>query len=98
MKYVLEWSRKSNGFHIQPIETTLAKNQECFLENRSHDYILLMVGTHDVCCTMAENHRGKLENRTKSSSVTMTGKTLRKLTTEERNNLIDQIGSIELIG
>lgn len=62
-KYVLEWSRKSNGFHIQPVETLLAKNQMCFLENRTHDYIVLMIGTHAVCCEMADHHRARLIER-----------------------------------
>lgn len=63
-QYVLEWSKKSNSFHVQPIETTLAKNQECFLKDASHDYIVLMVGTHDVITNMANHHRGRLIDRT----------------------------------
>lgn len=62
-QHVLEWSRKSNGFHIQPVETLLARNQGCFIENRSHDYIVLMVGSHEVCCAMADNHRDRLHDR-----------------------------------
>jgi hypothetical protein len=62
-QYVLEWSKKSNSFHVQPIETTLAKNQECFLKDTSHDYIVLMVGTHDVITNMADHHRERLIER-----------------------------------
>lgn len=62
-QYVLEWSKKSNTFHVQPIETTLAKNQECFLEDTSHDWIVLMVGSHDVITNMADHHRGRLKER-----------------------------------
>ncbi|MFA5900472.1 MAG: hypothetical protein WC829_15340 [Hyphomicrobium sp.] len=61
--YVLEWSRKSNGFHIQPLESTLAGNQKCFMENTSHDYIVLMVGEKDVCERMADNWRSRLASR-----------------------------------
>lgn len=62
-QYVLEWSRKSNGFHIQPIENSLAGNQQCFLNNTSHDYIVLMIGTLEVVATMAENWRERLKSR-----------------------------------
>ena len=62
-QYVLEWSKKTNNFHIQPIETTLAKNQECFLKDTTHDYIVLMVGTWDVVTAMADNHRQRLADR-----------------------------------
>lgn len=96
-QYVLEWSKKSNGFHTQPIENTLANNQKCFMEDRSHDYIILMVGTLDACCAMADNHRDRLKDRSKSVSVRMTSDALKKLTTEERNHLISQVGAIELI-
>lgn len=64
-QYVLEWSKKSNSFHIQPLETTLAKNQECFIDDRSHDWVLIMVGAHEAVCTMAENNRSRLIAREK---------------------------------
>lgn len=62
-QYVLEWSKKSNSFHVQPIETTLANNQECFLKDVSHDWIVLMVGTYDVVSSMANHHRERLIER-----------------------------------
>lgn len=62
-QYVLEWSKKQNSFHIQPIENTLAKNQECFVGDTSHDYIVLMIGSHDVITQMAEHHRDRLKER-----------------------------------
>jgi hypothetical protein len=61
--YVLEWSRKSNGFHIQKLEHTLAGNQKCFIANTSHDYIVLMVGDQDACDRMADNWRHRLQSR-----------------------------------
>ncbi len=66
-KYVLEWSKKANNFHVQPIETTLAKNQECFLKNTSHDWIVLMVGTLDVITNMANHHRERLIERSEKA-------------------------------
>lgn len=62
-QYVLEWSRKSNGFHIQPLEKSLAGNQKCFLDNTSHDYLVLMIGTLEAVSTMADNWRERLKNR-----------------------------------
>jgi hypothetical protein len=61
--YVLEWSRKSNSFHIQPLENTLAGNQKCFMNNTSHDYIVLMVGDQDECDRMADSWRSRLQSR-----------------------------------
>lgn len=64
-KYVLEWSKKSNSFHVQPIEATLSKNQEYFLKDASHDWIVLMVGSFDAITSMADNHRERLIEREK---------------------------------
>lgn len=68
--YCLEWSRKSNGFHIQKLTDLLAKNQQCFIHNTSHDYIVLMVGTHEACCTMADTHRSRLVDRSQRYTTT----------------------------
>jgi hypothetical protein len=59
-KYVLEWSKKQESFHIQPLEHLLAKNQLCFIEKTSHDYIVLMVGEKEVCFEMADHWRDRL--------------------------------------
>ena len=61
--YVLEWSKKGNQFHIQPIETTLAKNQERFMANNSHDWMVIFIGERDACSRMADNWRGRLVDR-----------------------------------
>lgn len=62
-QYVLEWSKKSNGFHVQPLEVTLARNQERFIADNSHDWIVLMVGEREACQAMADNHRQRLYAR-----------------------------------
>ena len=62
-QYVLEWSSKSNGFHIQKLEDMLAANQCAFVKNTTHNYIVLMVGTKEVCHSMADNHRDRLLQR-----------------------------------
>jgi len=63
-KYVLEWSKNQNAFHIQPLEFSLAKNQDCFLREGSSDYLTLMVGSHDACTNMADNQQARLIERT----------------------------------
>lgn len=68
-QYVLEWSKKSNGFHIQPLETTLANNQKRFMADNSHDWIVLMVGSNDSCQAMADNHRERLYGRIKPMAM-----------------------------
>lgn len=68
-QYVLEWSKKSNSFHVQPIETTLAKNQECFMNDKSHDWIVLMVGSYDVITNMADHHRERLIERSEKAAA-----------------------------
>lgn len=67
--YCLEWSRKSNGFHIQRLADTLAGNQKCFINNTSHDYIVLMVGSFEVCTAMADNHRALLIDRNDRTDI-----------------------------
>jgi hypothetical protein len=62
-QYVLEWSRKTNSFHVQPLSDALAFAQAAFLSNSANDYRIVMVGTQDVCLTMAENNRDKLRER-----------------------------------
>lgn len=68
-QYVLEWSKKSNSLHVQPIETTLAKNHGCFLSDTSHDWIVLMVGSFDVITQMAEHHRERLIDRSEKAAA-----------------------------
>lgn len=68
-QYVLEWSKKSNGFHIQPLEHTLGKNQERFLDDTSHDWMVLMIGSNETCQAMADNHRHRLYERTKPMNI-----------------------------
>lgn len=68
-QYVLEWSKKQNTFHIQPIEQAFARNQECFIADKSHDYIVLMIGTHDVVTQMMEHHRDRLKCRRSEEQI-----------------------------
>jgi hypothetical protein len=64
--YALEWSQKTNNFHIQPLDSLLAQNQEAFIANRPlSDYVFLMVGTQDAIHDMADHWRKRMESRTK---------------------------------
>ena len=62
-QYVLEWSKSSNGFHIQKLGHLLKSNERSFSNNASHDYLLLMIGTKDECCESADKLRGITINR-----------------------------------
>jgi len=65
--WVLEWSQKTNNFHIQKLKYTLANNQLGFMENRPlNDYHVLFVGEKEACHQMAENQRSKLKDRSNS--------------------------------
>jgi hypothetical protein len=66
-QYVLEWSRKTNNFHVQPLVHSLASAQRAFLKNSSNDYHIIMVGTQDACLAMAENNLDKLNERKRTS-------------------------------
>ena len=62
-QYVLEWSRKTNNFHVQPLADALAAAQMALITNNPIEYRIIMVGTQDVCLTMAQSHRDKLRER-----------------------------------
>ena len=62
-QYVLEWSHKTNNFHVQPLADALAAAQMALITNSPIDYRIIMVGTQDVCLTMAQSHRDKLRER-----------------------------------
>jgi len=68
-QWVLEWSQKQNAFHIQPLSASLARSQEMFLENKTHQYITLMVGEKNICEKMADDHRHRLDERSKSCKI-----------------------------
>ena len=69
MQYVLEWSKKQNSFHIQPLEQTILRNMECFKSNTTHDYIILEIGNHDSICNIAECQRKIITNRSKDKKL-----------------------------
>jgi len=66
-QYALEWSRKTNNFHVQTLAHAFASAQRAFLKNSSNDYHIIMVGTQDACLAMAENNLDKLNERQRTS-------------------------------
>ena len=65
--YVLEWSQKTNNFHIQPLDNLLAMNQEAFIDNKPlPDYVVIMVGEKDAVHEMADHWRSRLEVRSRA--------------------------------
>lgn len=62
-QWVLEWSRKTNNFHIQKLADALAQVQHSFVMNSANDYKIIMVGPKEVCHQMADTHRHRLSGR-----------------------------------
>lgn len=67
--WVLEWSKSTNGFHIQTLADSLAWSQKCFLDDRASNWTILMVGEKDVVHKMADNQRAKLAERVKRETL-----------------------------
>jgi hypothetical protein len=61
--YVLEWSKSQNCFHVQHIKVTISNNRRLLVSNKTHDYIVLAVGSYDEVSTQAETWRGLLRSR-----------------------------------
>ncbi|MBO9331851.1 hypothetical protein GHR37_22140 [Achromobacter xylosoxidans] len=63
--YVLEWSQRQSGFHIQPLEHAIKGNRKAFMQNRSCDYIVVHVGSKAECDSAAEMLRPVVMKRAK---------------------------------
>lgn len=69
-QYVLEWSHKTNNFHIQPLEQHLSTNQERFIDNqRTAEWAIIFMGTHDAVTEMADHWRDRLKLREVQKSL-----------------------------
>lgn len=55
--YALLWSRKSNGFHIEPLSSTCEAGMRFFQSNQANDYLVLFVGTRDQVSDKADELR-----------------------------------------
>jgi len=63
--YVLEWSQRQSGFHIQPLSSAVSGNRKAFMQNRPCDYIVVHVGTKAECDSAAEMLRPVVIKREK---------------------------------
>ena len=63
--WVLEWSQRSNCFHVQPLERTLSFNRGLYTENKKtvNDWRVLFVGTQAECSETADASRATLQAR-----------------------------------
>lgn len=62
--FALLWSRKSNGFHIEPLERTCKSGMRFFLGNMENDYLVLFTGSTDECSAKADELRPICKERT----------------------------------
>jgi len=64
--YALLWSKKSNGLHIEPLESTIAAGLNAMVQNRTTDYVLLAVGEKEDMHAKADAIRPELLKRSKA--------------------------------
>lgn len=61
--YALLWSKKSNCFHIEPLQDTVANGLRFFRAQQTNDYLVIGIGTHDECSAKADELRPALRER-----------------------------------
>jgi hypothetical protein len=61
--HVLLWSHQQNAFHIESVDDMLAANRAAYAENRSTDYVPILIGSDDFCHEIAGKTRATLRNR-----------------------------------
>lgn len=62
--YVLEWSKKQNVPHVQPLESTLSKNRQAYRENDAvNDFVPLAIGSLDEMLAAADGMKPTLIKR-----------------------------------
>jgi hypothetical protein len=64
--YVLLWSQRQNGFHIERVKQMLNLNRRAYAEDRCMDYVPLFIGLEDGCHDLAEKLRGTIRARNES--------------------------------
>jgi len=62
-QWVLEWEKSGNNFHVQTLSKSLASAQERFIKDQQIYWAILMVGTYEAVCTMADNQRYRIRER-----------------------------------
>lgn len=67
-KYVLEWSRKQNAFHIQPEGKAVEMNLQALVSNYERDYATIAIGAREHCEMVAKHFRPYLKQREQAFS------------------------------
>ena len=62
-RWVLEWSKKQNSFHVQEVGNMIESNLNKLLNNHSSDYITLGIGPRSEIDKLADRYRSYLKNR-----------------------------------
>jgi hypothetical protein len=66
--HALLWSRRQNALHVEPVERMLASNRDAYRDNRPVDYVVLIIGSLELCQTTGENLRGTLRARVEAQA------------------------------
>lgn len=61
--HALLWSKKSNCFHIEPLQATVNNGLRFFRSNSTNDYLVIGVGSLDECGKKADELRPLLQER-----------------------------------
>lgn len=67
IQYALEWSKKQNCFHIQPLDAAVHAATTTFLVDGDNDYRIIHVGQKTECHQIADNLRGFVIERDKEN-------------------------------
>ncbi|VTU34218.1 hypothetical protein [Variovorax sp. RA8] len=72
--YALLWSKKSNGFHTEPLSRTAQSGMRFFEGNMTNDYLLIAFGTDDEVSAKADELRPLLVERAEVRRLYDSGK------------------------
>ena len=61
--YALLWSKKSNGFHIEPLSRAAESGMQFFRQNTSNDYLVIATGSEDEMDAKANELRPLIYER-----------------------------------
>ena len=69
--WVLEWSQKSNGFHVQSMDAMLSKNRQAYRDDHRpiNNWLVIHVGTKNECQAVADAARQTIVSRAKRVEV-----------------------------
>lgn len=62
-QFALLWSKKSNGFHVEPVSRTVESGMRFFLNNQGSDYLVIAAGSAEEVANKADELRPVLFER-----------------------------------